>query len=274
MGTVRVTSIEVGRLRFDLAEAYGPGAVAGLGEEDLAGIPVQAFHLDLPGRSVLVDAPHYDPADTPEAYLLLGYRPPPPLADQLRARGIPPEGVSDVILTHLHFDHYGGLTTLAADGWRPAFPNARHYVGRGDWPPDPTRLGPLVERSVAEIERCGLLVRTGADGASGTDIEMGDGLSIVPAPGESPGHQLARAQLGDDVVYVVGDLFHHSLEFRGSGMDVRWVDAGKMAASKRMLAERAADEGARVYISHIAGAHKVARSCGGFKWIRADGAAR
>jgi len=274
VGTVRVTPIEVGRLRFDLSEAYGAAAVRGLEGEEPAVIPVQAYHLALGNRSVLVDAPHYDPADTPEAYLLPGYQASPPLAEQLRARGIPPEEVSDVVLTHLHFDHYGALTTHVGGARTPTFPNARHYLGRGDWPPGPDGAGPLAERTVAEIERRGLLTLTGADGVAAADIDLGDGLSLVPAPGESPGHQLARAQAGDDVVYVVGDLYHHSVELREVGLDVRWVDAEKMAASKRMLAERAAREHARVYISHIAGAHRVARSCGGFKWLRSDATIR
>lgn len=43
----------------------------------------------------------------------------------LRIEGISPEDVTDVILTHLHFDHAGGA--LLEDG-RPRFPNATYYV--------------------------------------------------------------------------------------------------------------------------------------------------
>ncbi|HKI55859.1 MAG TPA: MBL fold metallo-hydrolase [Trueperaceae bacterium] len=268
MDQVAVTPIEIARLRFDLAQAYGPGAVAGSTEETTATIPVQAFHLALPGRSVLVDAPHYDEADTPEIYLLPGYQAPPPLATQLRSRGIAPEDITDVVVTHLHFDHYGALTRRQGDGLAPTFPNARHYLGRGDWPPDPEEAGPLAERTVAVLERLGLLTLTEADGDAVADIDLGGGIRLVPAPGESPGHQLVRAQVAADVVYVVGDLFHHTVELRGGGPDVRWVDAEKMAASKRRLTARAADDRARVYASHMAGVHKVARSCGGFKWVR------
>jgi glyoxylase-like metal-dependent hydrolase (beta-lactamase superfamily II) len=261
MNSVQVTVFEVGRLRFDLAEAYGAEAARGV-PAAAAVIPVQAFHLALPGRSVMVDAPHYDERDTPDAYLLPGYRPPPPLEAQLRDRGIAPEDVTDVIITHLHFDHYGALAHGEGGAARPTFPNARHYLGRGDWPPAADEDVSLAARTVGVVEAHGLLELV--DG----DADLGDGLGVVAAPGESPGHQLARAQLGSDVVYVVGDLFHHALEFRGNGPDVRWVDAKAMAGSKRALATRAADERARVYISHITGAYRVARSCGGFKWVR------
>jgi len=265
MDRVAVTVLEIARLRFDLAEAYGPEA-AGLAEGGPAAIPVQAFHLALPGRSVLVDAPHYDPADTPAAYLLPNYQAPPPLAVQLEDRGIAPGDVTDVVLTHLHFDHYGGLTHLVDGRLRPLFAGARHYLGRGDWPPAAAEAGPLVDRTVGVVEARDLLSLTSAE--PGEDIDLGDGLALVPAPGESPGHQLVRAQVGDDVVYLVGDLFHHPVELRGGGPDVRWADPAAMAASKRRLTARAADEGARVYASHIDGAYRVARSCGGFRWLR------
>lgn len=270
MSPLAVHAFEVARLRFDLAAAYG-AEVAALAGSGPAVIPVQAFHLVLPGRSIVIDAPHFDPADTPAEYLLPGYQAPPPLEAQLRARGVSAEDVTDVVLTHLHFDHYGALTHEAPDGLEPTFPHARHLLGRGDWPPDPDEAGALIDRTVAVIAQRGLLTLTAADGDAGPDIDLSDGLSLVPAPGESPGHQLVRAQEGDDVVYIVGDLFHHSVELRGRGIDVRWVDPETMAASKRMLTERAADEGARVYASHIAGAYRVARGCDGFRWLRLDG---
>jgi glyoxylase-like metal-dependent hydrolase (beta-lactamase superfamily II) len=46
------------------------------------------------------------------------------LLDSLREVGIAPTDVQDVIVTHAHPDHVGGLTT---GGW-PTFARARHYV--------------------------------------------------------------------------------------------------------------------------------------------------
>lgn len=42
--------------------------------------------------------------------------------------------ITDVILTHLHFDHCGGSTFKDSDGRvKPTFPNARYYVQREHW---------------------------------------------------------------------------------------------------------------------------------------------
>ncbi|MGA1665821.1 MAG: MBL fold metallo-hydrolase [Bacteroidia bacterium] len=44
--------------------------------------------------------------------------------------GVKPEEVTDVVLTHLHFDHCGGATRLGSDGITPevVFPNATYWV--------------------------------------------------------------------------------------------------------------------------------------------------
>ena len=53
------------------------------------------------------------------------------LAARLREVGLEPEDVTHVVLTHLHFDHAGGVVKRSADGrLRPAFPSARHFVQR------------------------------------------------------------------------------------------------------------------------------------------------
>jgi len=63
------------------------------------------------------------------------------LKDSLRAVGYSPEQVTDVIITHLHFDHVGGVVQWGPDGKTPAlvFSNATHYCTREqyDWALNP-----------------------------------------------------------------------------------------------------------------------------------------
>lgn len=57
------------------------------------------------------------------------------LEKSLAAHGYKPDQVTDVILTHLHFDHVGGAVKWGADGKTPelVFPNATYYCSKAQW---------------------------------------------------------------------------------------------------------------------------------------------
>ncbi|MDO4755405.1 MAG: MBL fold metallo-hydrolase [Parabacteroides sp.] len=60
------------------------------------------------------------------------------LKEELLKRGISPEEITDVVLTHLHFDHCGYTTQKQTDStgkvtYTVAFPNAKHWVSREQW---------------------------------------------------------------------------------------------------------------------------------------------
>jgi glyoxylase-like metal-dependent hydrolase (beta-lactamase superfamily II) len=55
------------------------------------------------------------------------------LRSSLARHNVQPDEITDVILTHLHFDHAGGSTVRAGENVVPAFPNARYYVQRAQY---------------------------------------------------------------------------------------------------------------------------------------------
>jgi glyoxylase-like metal-dependent hydrolase (beta-lactamase superfamily II) len=240
---IAITPLNIGRLRGHLASWYKlpPGhPYAGRVEE----IAILCYHVALPGRSVLVDAAAYEfPLDG--ADMVLPGPHPPPLAEQLAAAGADPSAVTDVVITHAHFDHINGLTRKVDGGYLPAFPHARHYLGAGDW--DPESFEALESNTLAVVEQHGLLSLVRGP------LALGDGLEIVPAPGETPGHQVLHLRAEGLEAYITGDLYHHRLEFDEPGRNVHWAEPEAMQASKAMLTERAAASGARVYFAHIEG---------------------
>jgi len=88
------------------------------------------------GRVVLVDTgcgPKWDPQ---KAARFAIEPDPTAVVDALHAAGLSTESVTDVIATHLHFDHNGGLTQWVDDPGEETklcFPNARHWVHRRHW---------------------------------------------------------------------------------------------------------------------------------------------
>jgi glyoxylase-like metal-dependent hydrolase (beta-lactamase superfamily II) len=55
------------------------------------------------------------------------------LISSLAKYNITPAEVTDVLLTHLHFDHAGGSTVMVDGDVKPTFPNARYYVQKDHW---------------------------------------------------------------------------------------------------------------------------------------------
>ncbi len=82
----------------------------------------------------------------------------------LTGLGLNANDVTDVVVTHLHFDHNGGLTDWFDDpGERtvPCFPNARHWIHRNQWEhahhPNVKDRASFLPEDFAGLEQAGLL---------------------------------------------------------------------------------------------------------------------
>lgn len=96
---------------------------------------------------------------------------------ELERHGYSPEEVTDVVLSHLHFDHCGGCAVTGPDGkLYPAFPNALYWAGKRQW--DLTLSPSLWEEDsfapsvMKAINDAGLLRLVN------TDTEIFSGLSV------------------------------------------------------------------------------------------------
>lgn len=106
---------------------------------------------------------------------------PQALAEALRAQGVPPEAIQTVVLTHMHFDHAWNLEL---------FPNAQIVVQRDElihaMDPVPTqRIYYLRETLAAVLGRKRPKNLLLVDG----DVELMPGISLIKAPGHTPGMQ-------------------------------------------------------------------------------------
>ena len=108
----------------------------------------------------------------------------PAIVPALRTAGFDPATVDVVAMSHLHFDHAGGL--LLADGGR-AFPRATIVAQQAEWE---IALGGN-SRLVASYDQPEIqLVRDwGEDAAADGEREVLPGVSVVPTGGHSAGHQ-------------------------------------------------------------------------------------
>ena len=141
-----------------------------------------------------------------------------PILPALRRAGFDPGTVDIVAMSHLHFDHAGGL--LDADG-RRGFERARIVAQRAEWE---MALGDN-PRLVASYDQPELrLVRDwGAEGWADGEREILPGVSVVPTGGHSAGHQAIVVRGGGDGGRTLG--FFGDLAMRPWSANPKWVTA-------------------------------------------------
>ena len=126
------------------------------------------------------------------------------LFGSLRARGITPEMVTDVVLTHLHFDHAGGATLLNDGRLVPAFPNARYYVQREQWEaacnPTERDRASFFRDDFFPLRDHGVLEFTEGEG------ELFPGLRLVCVHGHTTALQLPLLSDGSTTLLYCADL--------------------------------------------------------------------
>jgi glyoxylase-like metal-dependent hydrolase (beta-lactamase superfamily II) len=115
--------------------------------------------------------------------------------------GVAPEDVTDVVLTHLHFDHVGGA--VLADG-TPRFPNARHYVQRAHyaWAQAPTEK----DRASFMPEMYEPLVQAGRMEFIDGPGELFPGIHVDPLFGHTQAMQSVRVTDGSTTLFYPADL--------------------------------------------------------------------
>jgi glyoxylase-like metal-dependent hydrolase (beta-lactamase superfamily II) len=267
LGDMAVTIINVGDFLAPYAE-WSNVSLAELSAQDTADLtkpirmPVQCFHIALPGLSVLVDASKMElPQDHPDA--IPGYQMPPGLFAGLAEAKVEPDRVTHVIITHGHGDHFNAATREEQGEYVPCFPNARHYFGRADWDQMQSALQDL---NSVESRTLGVLQSKGLLDLVDGDWQLGAGLHIIAAPGETPGHQIVRFHLGEHTLYFLGDLYHHVVEVEHPTWMVNWNDVDANVHSRQALTKRALPERALLFATHIPGAGRVRQSPTGLRW--------
>lgn len=191
------------------------------------------------------------------------------LLDGLASIGLAPEDITVVANTHLHADHCGWNTIRGADGsLRPAFPNARYYIQRGEYEvashPNERTRGTYFAENFEPLAASGQLELV--DG----ETELMPGARFWATPGHTLDHaSIALTSRGQTALYT-GDLVHHAVQVERPA----WIAAFDILPlmsleSKKKLAERALRDNALLICVHspFPGVGRLTETAGRRKFI-------
>lgn len=181
--------------------------------------------------------------------------------DNLRAAGLHPEEVDYVFCTHLHSDHVGWNTRLENGRWAPTFPKATYLFSRKDYDTfDPrqqdwARYGGADEDTF--LDSVLPVVEAGQVEFVDGEQKVGEGLTIVPSPGHSPGHNALRVEDSGDSGLFTGNSMHHPIQIAEPELNsFSCWDPTLARASRRNLLEECCDYHRLLVPGHFAAPHR------------------
>lgn len=129
------------------------------------------------------------------------------LLESLASSGVKDPDIDAVALSHLHFDHIGGLVSAYGDGeMKLLFPKARFYVSRRQWErannPHTRDKASYILEIIKLIESSGRLVLVGDDGKS----DLSPVVSFSFSDGHTPGLMISHIEFNGRKLVFVSDL--------------------------------------------------------------------
>jgi len=198
------------------------------------------------------------------------------LLENLRASGYRPEQVDEVLLTHLHADHVGGV----APGGVAAFPNAIIRSSEFDadyWLNDANEkaahdfLRPMFEGDKSSLKP---YIAAGRYVPFSGEQEIVPGIRAIPTPGHTPGHTSYEVQSQGKKLLVWGDVVHvAAIQFPDPSVTVTYdSDENQAEIDRERIFSDAAKNGYWIGAAHISfpGLGHVGTRNGSFVWIPGD----
>lgn len=168
-------------------------------------------------RRILVDVGMGDRWDEKKMGIFGLVRRPNHLVAELAEAGITRESITDIVLTHLHFDHSGGLFREGENGGlEPTFPNATVWLQKRhwEWAGNPSQRD---QASFRKDDFAGLEKNEKLKLVDGRQ-EIMPGVQVMPISGHTPGQQMVEFHTGERTVVYCADL----IPFR-SQVHVPWI---------------------------------------------------
>lgn len=156
------------------------------------------------------------------------------LKKSLHESGVDFKDITDVVLTHLHFDHCGGSVkwNTTRDKYELAFPNATYWVHPSHWEhainPNPREKASFLKENMLPIQELGHLQFIG------NDLKISENISGILAQGHTESMFCPKIQVGEQTLVFMADMIPSTGHIRPNyvmGYDIRPLETMKERAA-------------------------------------------
>ena len=174
--------------------------------------------------------------------------------EDLATAGFPASSVTDVLCTHLHFDHVGWNTHLVNGQWVPTFPQARYLFGTREWQHwqhlRATHGYHHMEHLVDSIDP---ILAAGLEHFIEPDFRLTDEVRLFPTPGHTPGHCSVLIESRGQQAVITGDMMHNPVQIAIPATEARFdMDKAQAARTRCEFVQRYNNTDTLVIGSHFA----------------------
>jgi len=254
IGPYTLQAIETGRFALDGGAMFGVvprplwEKTCPPDERNRISMAARALLLQGDGRRILIDTGNGSKFDQKFRTIYGIETGEHDILSSLRAAGIRPEEITDVILTHLHFDHAGGATVREGRDIRPTFPNALYHVQREHWEaamrPTERDRASFVPDDFVPLHEHGLIRFTEGE------TEVLPGITVRVVHGHTAALQCPVVSDGTTTLFYCADLIPMTPH-----VQLPWIMAYDLRPlvtleEKRLVLNQAADEQWTLFFEH------------------------
>ena len=254
IGTYEIHSIETGRFCLDggamfgvvpkpLWEKFNPPD-----EKNRIELAARALLVRGNGRTILVDVGNGSKYDDKLTSIYRFDTTRYDILSSLKKHNLTPADITDVLLTHLHFDHAGGSTVNENGDIKPTFPKAKYYVQREHWraannPTERDRAS-FFKEDFMPLQYFGLIEYTDGEG------EIFPGISVRLMNGHTSALQCPVISDGTTTLFYCADLMPTTTH-----VQLPWIMAYDLRPlvtleEKRKILDQAVDESWILFFEH------------------------
>jgi len=216
---MQVFSLETGKFKLDGGAMFGvvPKSIWNktnpADENNLCTWALRCLVIKEAGRIILIDTGMGDKQD---AKFFSHYHPHETvsLADALQKKNIGVDDITDVLLTHLHFDHVGGAISKINDKLMPTFPNATYWISEPQWNlalhPNRREKASFLTENIMPIKESGQLklitLPAFQSSTSLQEIKFTESISCIVVHGHTEAMLLPKIKIGNETIVYMADL--------------------------------------------------------------------